>query len=325
MSIVYWEPFNVRIIVRSVMSLQSLQAPLFITISIFLTYFGASRTLKGALGLSALANLSKSSTGAILVASVTALPELTSSLAAALLGSGHLALGNILGSNVYNLPLLLGLAGLIDEFEITNNIADQCAFLVLLNLVIGIVTLTLGTLPRIVGIGLLLSYLAFIFRSLGKSDECNDVECTRREAVSFTVFGGAALVLGSYLLVNNTLAIVNSSGLNLFFVGLVMSFGAVIPEVAVSLLSASRGEHEISVGNIVGDNIITATLVLGLVSLISPVTVSAGEVFSTIPFTILFTGLIYVMHKNQWHVTRRNALLFLLSAIAVLVIQIVLM
>jgi len=135
------------------------------------------------------------------------------------------------------------------------------------------------------------------------------------------VFGGLALVFGSYLLVNNTLVIVHSSGLNLFFVGLVMSFGAVIPEVAVSLLSASRGEHEISVGNIIGDNIITATLVLGLVSMISPVEVSSGEVFSTIPFTIAFTGLVYLMHKYNWRVTRMNALLFLFSAVGVLIIQ----
>ena len=307
-----------------VMPFQSIQALALISLSIMLTYFGASRTLKGALGLSALKSLSKASTGAILVASVTALPELTSSVTAAILGSSELALGNILGSNVYNLPLLIGLAGLIDEFEISNNIAKQCAFLVLLNLAIGAVTLTLGTLPRAAAFVLLGFYLLFIFRSLGKSDECGDPECTTREAVSFTVFGGAALVIGSYLLVNTTLAVVNAYGLNMFLVGLVMSFGAVIPEIAVSLLSASRGEHEISVGNIVGDNIITATLVLGLVSLIRPVEVSSAEVFSTIPFTIAFTALIFFMRRYDWHVTRRNAVLFLAASVCILVIQIVL-
>jgi Ca2+/Na+ antiporter len=65
--------------------------------------------------------------------------------------------------------------------------------------------------------------------------------------------------------------------------------------------------------------------VLGLVSLIRPVEVSAKEVFSTVPFTIAFTGLVYFMHRYEWHVTKRNAVLFLVASLGILVIQIVLM
>jgi len=293
-----------------------------LSFSIALTYLGASKTLKGALGLSTFINLGKSATGAVIVASVTALPELTSSLTAIFLGSTGLALGNILGSNIYNLPLLIGLAGLVGEFEITNHVAEQCVFLVATNIFIATVTLVLGTVPPVMSMILLSIYIAFLWRQLHKGGSCEAETCNLHEATLTLFIGGGALILGSVLLVNNAIRIMNAYSLSPFMVGIMMSLGAVLPEVAVSLLSAVKGEHEISIGNIIGDNIITATLVLGLVSALSRVNVAPSEVLTTIPFTIGFTAVLYLMHIKGWKVTRLTALLFLIATAAILGMQI---
>ncbi len=299
------------------------QSAILVSFSLFLTYLGASRTLKGALGLSTLINLNKSATGAVVIASITALPELTSSIAAIYLGSSHLAMGNILGSNIYNLPLLIGLAGLIGEFEITNNVAEQCLMLVLINIVVAGVTIVSGTISPALSVILLGFYVLFLYRQLKRGEACEQETCSIRDATLTLVTGGAALILGSFILVNNAVGIMNAYSISPFIVGVVMSLGAVLPEVAVSLLSAVKGEHEISVGNIIGDNIITITLVLGLVSLMRPIQAAASEIITTIPFTIGIPAIIYLMHIKNWKVTKKTAALFLLSAVLILVYQIV--
>ncbi|MGW8180098.1 MAG: sodium:calcium antiporter [bacterium] len=299
------------------------QSAILVSFSLFLTYLGASRTLKGALGLSTLINLNRSATGAVVIASITALPELTSSIAAIYMGSSNLAMGNILGSNIYNLPLLIGLAGLVGEFEITNHVAEQCIMLVVINLIVAGVTIVSGTISPSLSVLLLGFYVLFLYRQLKKGEECEQETCSISDATLTLVTGGAALIIGSFILVNNAVGIMNAYSISPFIVGVVMSLGAVLPEVAVSLFSAVKGEHEISVGNIIGDNVITITLVLGIVSLMRPIQVAASEIITTIPFTIGFTAIIYLMHIKGWKVTKGTAALFLLSAIIILVYQMV--
>lgn len=297
------------------------QLAMIVSFSLFLTYIGVSRTLKGALGLSTLINLNKSTTGAVVIASITALPELSSSITATILGSSQLALGNILGSNIYNLPLLIGLAGIFGEFEINKNVAEQCLILVVINILVAGVTITIGSIPRAFSVVLLVLYLLFLYRQLKNGTKCWQVTCGIKEATLTLITGGAALILGSFILVNSAVGVINAYQISPFLVGVVMSLGAVLPEVAVSLFSALKREHEISVANILGDNIITITLVLGLVSLIRPMQVIASEIITTIPYTIVFTVVIYFMQIKGWKVTRKTAVIFLLSIVTIFVYQ----
>lgn len=302
------------------------QLAVMVFFSLFLTYLGVSRTLKGALGLSTLINLNKSTTGAVVIASITALPELSSSITATILGSSHLALGNILGSNIYNLPLLIGLAGIFGEFKINKNVAEQCLILIVINILVAGVTITIGSIPRAFSVVLLVLYLLFLYRQLKNGAKCEQGTCGMRargikEATLTLITGGAALILGSFILVNSAVGVINAYQTSPFLVGVVMSLGAVLPEVAVSLFSALKREHEISVANILGDNIITITLVLGLVSLIRPMQVIASEIITTIPYTIVFTVVIYFMQIKGWKVTRKTAVIFLLSIVTIFVYQ----
>jgi cation:H+ antiporter len=291
--------------------------------SFLLIYLGAKNTMTGAINLGNSLKLQKAVTGSILVATVTALPELSSSLITTLRGSPSMALGNILGTNIYNLPLIVGLAGLFSDVKVIDGVARQCAYLLGINALIYAAASMFGSIQPWMGVLLIGLYVVFIVDSLRQARTA-DGEGLSGQLVSNLlplVAGGAVLVLGSYLFVDGATWIMDNYRLGAFVVGLIMSFGPIIPEVAVSLFTSMAGEHEISFGNVLGDNIITATLVLGIVTLTNPIEVSAIELGLTIPFTLIFTVLVYIISKHKIRVTRRVSALMLLLAAATFLLQ----
>ena len=293
------------------------------SVSLLLIYLGAKNTMIGAVNLGNSLNLQKAVTGSIVVATVTALPELSSSLIIVMRGSHSMALGNILGTNIYNLPLLVGLAGLFSDVEVIDGVTKQCAYLLGVNTLIFALATVFGGVQPWMGVLLIGLYLFFIADSLRRS-RVGGVEGLKGQLASNffpLVTGSIVLILGSYLLVDGATWIMNNYGLGGFMVGLIMSFGPIIPEVAVSLFSSVAGEHEVSFGNVLGDNIITATLVLGLVALASPVSVTATELAMTIPFTLIFTVLVFLMARFRVRITRRISVLMLLLTAATFMLQ----
>jgi cation:H+ antiporter len=287
-------------------------------------FYGAKCVLSGTLRLSHSLGLEKFVVGTLLVGSITALPELFSSVMAAVWGSSRLAFGNLLGTNIYNLPLLIGLCGLAKEFEIKNSIVKGCQTFIALNVLLASITLATGGVTPVVGALFLGFYALYIFGSLRRNGGHyqRDPRPRSRRAAAFVLAGGGSLVLGSMLLVRGALGIMEKLGLEGFAVGvLIVSLGPIIPEVAVSLIAALRGEHEVSMGNIIGDNTVTITLVFGLVALMRPFEVSPTEVLATIPFSIIFTGLLILIKKINLNVTRGVGLAMLASALATFVFQ----
>jgi cation:H+ antiporter len=287
-------------------------------------YLGAKNTMTGAVNLGNNLQLQKAVTGSILVATVTALPELSSSLITALRGAPTVALGNILGTNIYNLPLLVGLVGLFGDVEVVNGVTRQCAYLFGVNVLLSALVISFGSIQPWMGIVFIVLYFGFLADSLRKSGRNSEAGIGGQLPANIfpLVAGAVVLVLGSYLLVNGALWVMNYYGLGGFVVGLIMSFGPIIPELTVSLLSSVAGEHEVSFGNVLGDNIITATLVLGVVALTAPVTVSVTELAVTVPFTIIFTIVVYLISKLKIRITRKLSILMLLLTAATFLLQI---
>ena len=288
-----------------------------------LIYLGAKNTMIGAVNLGNSLNLQKAITGSIVVATVTALPELSSSLITVMRGSHTMALGNILGTNIYNLPLLVGLAGLFSDVEVIDGVSRQCAYLLGVNVLLLALATAFGGVQPWMGVLFIGLYLVFIADSLRQA-RVGGVAGLKGQLASNLfplVTGSIVLILGSYLLVDGATWVMNNYGLGGFMVGLIMSFGPIVPELAVSLFSSVAGEHEVSFGNVLGDNIITATLVLGLVALASPISISAAELAVTIPFTVIFTVLVFIMAKFRVRVTRRISVLMLLLTAATFLLQ----
>ena len=288
--------------------------------SILLLYIGSKKIVHAAACLADSLNFHKVVVGTVLVASVTSAPELLSSLIAALFSSSHMALGNLLGSNIYNVPLIVGICGLIGEYKLKNHaINRECLLMASLAVLLLVLVLATGMVLWWIGLIFLAFYPAFVYYSIrkGNGNGCptdKPLESSKKSA-AIMLLGGVSLICGTFLLVYSAIVMAEIFGLSQFYAGLaIMAIGCVVPETAVSVAAAFRGEQEISIGNVIGDNIITMTLVFGIVGLIRPFTVSASEILSTVPFIILVTFILYVMSWRNRKITKKWSLLMLTIA-----------
>jgi len=294
--------------------------------SMLLLYVGSEGIIHAASRLAHGLNFHKTVVGTVFVASITSIPELISSITATLLGSSEMALGNIIGSNIYNVPLTIGICGLIGTFKIKNSIVEkECLFMIGLAILLMILTLTTYAVTWWMGLIFLTFYPAFIYYSTMKGKgETEDSENLQNrnltKPVIFMTLSGSALLAGTFLLYS-TVTLAELFGLSQFYAGsMIMALGCVVPEVATSIVAAYHGEQEISIGNVIGDNIITMTLVLGIVALIKwHFTVFTKEILMTAPFMILVTFVLFLMNKWGRKITKPWSMLML--AIVSFVIQ----
>ncbi len=136
------------------------------------------------------------------------------------------------------------------------------------------------------------------------------------------LLGGGALAISTFLLVYSALSISEIFGLNHFYVELtVVALGCVFPELAVSVAAALAGEQDLVIGNVIGDNILTLTLVLGLVGLTSSFSVSLSELFFTAPFMVMATLMLFALNKLSSNVSRLGGSMMLLTACTAFILQ----
>ncbi|MBA7485151.1 hypothetical protein ES707_20686 [subsurface metagenome] len=292
-----------------------------LAVSVLILCWGSKRVVRGATGLSSCLNISKVVVGTVFVASVTALPELLSSLFSVFLGSSHLALGNIIGSNIYNIPLIIGVCGLVGGLKIKNSsINKECFFMIGLSLLMMAVLTVTQMVTWWIGAFFVALYPVFIYYSIRKGncsvhEECEEPKRSLKNVSTDILLGGGALVISTFLLVFSALSISEIFGLNQFYVGLtVVALGCVVPELAVSVAAALAGEQDIVIGNVIGDNILTLTLVFGLVGLTSSFSVSLSELLLTAPFMVISTLMLFALNKLSNNVSRTWGVMMLATA-----------
>jgi cation:H+ antiporter len=293
-----------------------------LAVSLVVLYWGSKRVVRGASGLSSCLHISRVIVGTVFVAFVTALPELLSSLFSVGLGSSHMALGNIVGSNIYNIPLIIGICGLVGGgLQIKNSaITKECLFMMGLSLLMITLLAVTQQVTWWMGVIFVSFYPIFIIYSIrngtcSSHEECGEPKRSLKCIGADILVGGAALVVSTFLLVYSAITLSTLFGLNQFYVGLtVVALGCVAPEVAVSVTAALAGEQDITIGNVIGDNMLTLTLVFGLVGLTSSFTVSLSELLSTAPFMVLATFMLFAMNKLGHNVNRTWGLMMLATA-----------
>ena len=279
---------------------------------------GASR-LAGAFGISPLV------IGLTIVALGTSSPETAVSVGSALSGQADVALGNVVGSNILNVLLILGISALVAPLVVSRRLVKLDA-----PLMVGISVLLLllaldGSIGRLDGLllfGGVVAYILFaIWQSRREGAEVNEGGAYEQEEsgsgsrvkqtfvqIGLIIGGLALLVLGSRWLVDGAVAIASALGISELIIGLtVVAAGTSLPEVATSVLAVLRGEREIAVGNAVGSCIFNVLAVLGLTGLVAPdgVSVPPAAISFDIPvmiatavacLPIFFTG-----HRiNRW-------------------------
>lgn len=255
---------------------------------------GADLLVRGAARLAAAFGVSPLVIGLTIVAIGTASPEIAVSLQASATGQGELTLGNVLGSNIFNVLFILGLTALFAPIKIAEQLIRKDA-----PIMVGVSLLTFalaynGRLGALDGVILLVGLLAYTGFALWQSRRESQAvkneyaqeyaekqpRTTRNMVVNviFILIGLGLLVFGSNLLVEAAVSIAHGLGVSELVIGLtIVAAGTSLPEVATSLIAGLKGESDIAVGNAVGSNIFNLLGVLGLSALIAPDGLAVAE------------------------------------------------
>lgn len=276
---------------------------------------GAKLLTNSARHIAKVAGVSEFVIGATVVAFGTSMPELALSIFAMLSGHPGLVVGNIIGSNVANIGLALGLASLLFPIYVSRQITDTDIPLLLASAIATLVVFIDLQVTWVEGIALILMYLAFINHELGqhRNSERTAREKLDRKQVAGFFLGMVLLYLGAKYLVSSALAISQdmniSESLIAFFL---VALGTSLPEIATSLMAARSGRYEIAMGNVLGSNSFNSLIILGTSSLFATVTVESDFLFSTLPAMILLSFLLGFMSLNNTITRLEGILLFLI-------------
>ena len=297
--------------------------PLAQVVAGFVVLTGAAEALvHGAASLARRIGLSPLVIGLTVVSIGTSLPELVVGLEAALAGTGDLALGNIVGSNIGNIALILGLAALVRPISVEAQVVRvDGPILVGVSLVFAVLTLD-GRLGRVDGGLLVAGIVAYVLYSVWAAQspsasvaEAFDEAVPRLHSVALDLglllLGLGGLVAGAHLLVTGAVSIAEGLGVGPLLIGLtIVAVGTSLPELATSIVAARRGRGDIAVGNAVGSSIFNILGVLGGIVLVQPLsTVALGTLDTGVMLGV--SVLILPLFRSDWTLSRwEGALLF---------------
>ncbi len=238
---------------------------------------GADWFVEGAAGIASKLKIPQLVIGLTIVAMGTSAPEAAVSITAALKDNASIAIGNVVGSNILNVLMILGIAAIIVSMSIQKStVKIEIPFMIGITVLLIVMGKTGEQISRLEGVilwVLFLTYLAYLFFLARKNKE-EDVEETRSvwKLLVFMVLGGVFVVLGSNFTVDSATIIARTVGISEHFIGLtIIAFGTSLPELVTSVTAARKGNADIAVGNIVGSNIFNILFILGTTALITPI------------------------------------------------------
>lgn len=266
---------------------------LLILVGLALLVVGGEFLVRSSVALSFKLRLSKLVIGMTVVSFATSAPELLVSLQAALDGVSDIALGNVIGSNIANIGLVLGITALIAPLYTDQDFYKfNWPMMMLLSVGLYVMLKNDGVLTRIEGIGLFASLLVFLFILIRRSrreniQDAEEVDEALAIVSNFKIsiwllIGALSLYFGSKWLVVGAIDLAEAIGISEYVVSVtIIAVGTSIPELAASLIAAIKKEKAISLGNLIGSNIFNIGSVLGLTSIITPISVDSPEILST--------------------------------------------
>jgi len=291
----------------------------FIAFALLLLFAGAEGLVRGSASLALRAGLSRLMVGLTIVAFGTSSPELVVSIKAALSQQGDIAVGNVVGSNTFNIAVILGLTALVCPIPVHRQIIRLDAPIALgLTLLLALLLLD-HALGRLEGAMLFMGLLAYTglnvvlarrqrTENAGAPDDSSDPPGSHHWGVdlAFIAGGVGVLVFGSHLLVEHSVSLAKGLGISEAVIGLtIVAAGTSMPELATSLVAAARRQPDIAIGNIVGSNVFNILGILGIASIVSPIGapgISPVDYLTMILFTLLIIPLLYtgrVLHRLE--------------------------
>ena len=261
----------------------------FLALGFFLLVKGADWFVDGASGLARKLGIPQLVIGLTIVAMGTSLPEAAVSISAALRGNAEITIGNIVGSNILNILIILGVTALIATLKVADStVRYEIPFMIVVTFVLLWLGYTGGqvTCPEGVILWVLfLLYLRYLYMMAkkGKEEEREVEQLSTAKIIGLILAGVVMIVAGSNFAVEGASNLAKALGISQRFIGLtIVALGTSLPELVTSVSAARKHNADIAIGNIVGSNIFNILFIVGTTALITPVTFASGFVVDTL-------------------------------------------
>lgn len=278
----------------------------YLIIGLFLLAYGGNMLVNGAVILAQKLGVSALLIGLTLVGFGTSTPELVTSLLAVAKGSEGIAVGNVVGSNIANILLVLGVAAVILPVKVDVKAFRRDGLFLAMSTIALIIAICIGHIHFMMGailVGVLFLYVAYSYlsdkkqRAIQKEMEKEVAEVVGKTNTPLAVIkavGGIVLtLLGAKLLVDNSILLARDWGVSEAVIGLtIVAVGTSLPELATSVAASFKGQSDVAFGNVVGSNIYNALFILGITALFMPVTIPAAMTTDVILMTLVTAMLI---------------------------------
>lgn len=272
----------------------------------FLLIKGADRFVEGTSQIAKRCNISQLVIGLTVVAMGTSAPEAAVSISSALKGNADITIGNILGSNILNILVILGSSALITSLPVARStIRYEMPFLLGITILLFIQGLdgSIGLMDGIVQLGCFVVYIGYLLMLARRQKEKMEEIISCRplwQLLMLTAVGLVFIIWGSDLSVDAAVAIANDIGVSERFIGLtIVAFGTSLPELCTSLIAARKGNADIAIGNIVGSNIFNILFVVGLSALIVPVPFASSFILDVVVAAVSTLFLLLFCWKRR--------------------------
>ena len=301
---------------------------LLLLVGLGLVVLGADWLVNGASSIARRAGISEFVIGLTIVGFGTSCPELVVSLSGAIEGNSDISVGNVVGSNIFNVLFILGLTAMVLPVGMTDknrriDIPITLGVTILL-VILGITGSMSGTvISRWEGVLMLLVFSAYLFYCF-KSDSKDEFSETQQatlsitKSIALTLTGLAGLIFGGDLFVDSATALARQIGVSDKFIAVtILAGGTSLPELATSLVAAIKGKEQLALGNILGSNVFNAMMILGLSSVITPLSFASMTIVDIITLVLSAVLLLiwaYTGRKNR--IDRREGAAMLLCYVA---------
>ena len=261
--------------------------------------------------------------GLTIVALGTSAPEAAVSITSSISGSNALAVSNVIGSNLFNMLLIIGLCAFLNELRIGHNVLNEdLPFLVIITLILSAIILIGWNVSQIEGIILLIIMVLYIIYLVYNAKHTKDSEIVNKpkmgllRSIIYIIFGVAGIIIGADFVVDSASYIAMSFGMSETLVGLtIVAMGTSLPEIVTSLTALKKDENQLIIGNVVGSNIFNILFVLGASSAISPITVNPSMLID-IMLMLGVTVLFYIFGRTQEKYDKKEGAVLLILFIA---------
>lgn len=284
---------------------------IYIVFGILMVLWGAGKLTDGATSIAAKMKIPPMIIGLTVVAMGTSMPEFFVSFVSALKGTSDLAVGNVVGSNIFNTMLIVGTTALVTPMAIAKStVKKDIPFAVLASAMLVLMGID-GNISRIDAAVLFAVFIAFMLYTVrsakkekdsGNEDEVKEMPVWR--AVAFFALGLACLIVGSNLFVDGATAVASLLGVSEAVIGLtVVAGGTSLPELATSVVAARKGQCAIAMGNVIGSNVFNILMILGITGIIHPMSI-LGITSLDLTVMLLSIVLLWMFSFTKYTVAR---------------------